>query len=125
MTIENLKEFFSQIGYNWTGKIFDPAWHVVPFGSEDQNFAPQTFEEILQYEQECAPIPYFVFTRKDERGEQIDFEYSFRVIPERFISYYYDISGDPEGSESTLTQQTDYTEQWLECQKGLNVGCQQ
>ena len=121
MTIENLKEFFGQIGYTWTGKIFDAAWHVVPFGSEDQNFSPKTFEEILQYEQECSPIPYFVFTRKNEKGEQEDFEYSFRVIPERFVSYYYDIDDDPYGSRSSLLEKNDYTEQWLEFQKSLQT----
>ena len=119
MTIKNLKEFFKQIGFNWTGKIFDAAWHVVPFGSDDLNFAPKTFNEILQYEQECNPTPYFVFTRKNEKGEQINFEHSFRVTNERFVSYFYDISSDPEGSRSNLTKQTDYTDAWLEFQKTL------
>ena len=119
MTIENLKEFFSQIGYDWTGKIFDAAWHVVPFGSEDQNFSPKTFEEILQYEQECNPTPYFVFTRENKQWDNAEFAYCFRVTLERFISYHYDISDDVYGSRSTLTQKRDYTDEWLKFQKSL------
>ena len=118
MTIENLKEFFKQIGFTWTGKIFDAAWHVVPFGSEDQNFSPKTFEEILQYEQECNPTPFFVFTRKNEKGGQVNFEHAFRVIPERFEEYmYYD-----EGIKWELGRSTNYTEQWLKFQKSLQNG---
>ena len=119
LTIENLKEFFERIGYDWTGKIFDAAWHVVPFESEDHNFAPKTFEEILKYEQECEPVPIFVFTRKNEKGEQVNFEHPFRVIPERFEEYrYYD-----EGTGWELGRGTNYTEQWLEFQKELGLTC--
>ena len=113
MTLENLHEFFKQIGYDWTGKIFDAAWHVVSFGSDDQTFAPKTFEEILQYEQECAPVPCFVFIVKNEKGEQLDSYHSFRIIPERFEEYrYYD-----EGISTELGRGTDYTELWLKFQK--------
>ena len=118
MTIENLKEFFSQIGYNWTGKIFDAAWHVVPFESDDKTFAPKTFVELLQYEQ-SEPIPFFVFMHETEQGDRDEFEHCFRVTLERFISYHYDISDDVYGSRSTLTQKRNFTDEWLEFQKSL------
>ncbi len=117
MTIENLKEFFKQIGFDWTGKIFDSAWHVVPFGSDDQTFTPKTFEEILKYEQECDPMPRFVFIRKDWQGNLINSYHSFRVIPERFEEFRdYD-----DGLGWELGRGINYTEQWLEFQKGLGV----
>ena len=113
MTLEGLKEFFKLIGRDWTGKIFDAAWHVVPFGSDEQNFAPKTFEEILQYEQECEPVPCFVFIDKNEKGELVNSYHSFRVIPERFEEYrYYD-----EGISMELGRGVNYTELWLKFQK--------
>lgn len=116
MTIENLKEFFKQIGYTWTGTIFDAAWHVVPFDSADRTFAPKTFEEILQYESECMPVPYFIFERKDERGKQQMFDRAFRIIPERFEEYlYYD-----DGTDFELSRGKNYTEAWLKFQNELN-----
>ena len=121
MTIENLKNFFSQIGYNWTGTICDVTNYFAPFRREDYNYAPKTFEEILQYEHECQPVPYFVFIGEDERGNY-EYDYCFSVTPERFVSYYYDIDDDPYGSSSTLLQNTDYTKQWLEFQQTLQNG---
>lgn len=125
MTIQDLKTFFSQIDYTWTGEIYDAAWHVVPFGSGEPIYAPKTFEEILQYEQECQPIPDFIFSqvkgyKVDEPGDIAT--YCFRITPEKFVSYFHDISGDPEGSRSEIVKDTDYSALWQEFQKNLQAG---
>ena len=86
--------------------------YVVPMESENCYFAPKSFEELLNYEQECEPVPSLLFAIADGTT----FEHCFKITLDAFEEYlYYD-----DGADFELTMGKNYTEAWLKFQNELN-----
>lgn len=105
MTVEDLKTFFKEIGYNWTGKI-DTC-----IGSEGMQ-EPQTFDEVVELcSKHKTGVGFLFLTSSGIMRED------YRVLPESFVHYYeYDI-----GQDFRTMPGKNFTHRWLEFQKALQT----
>lgn len=107
MTIENLKEFFKQIGFNWTGKI-ENVYNPIPC----TQFVPRSFEDILAFCKEYGPVQFYLF--RNAKGLIVGED--FEITKDCFKAYKFD------KQILDLVRAENYTAAWLEFQKNLQTG---
>ena len=115
ISLGTLHDFFKKIGFNWTGFIEDPTNYFLPFESDELDYAPKNFEEILDYQTKSNPVPIFVMYGKN--GTK--FERGFKVLPQWFEEYLY----VDTGTDYELARGKNFTKQWIEFQKEFNINC--